>query len=415
MHYRIIEHLDHYNRIWRECSAQFPQLEYIDSVQKKQNALLLENKLKTLGEIGKTTNRLIARKQFVTGLRELLGAILGLNTNQLDVIFSQDSMSAAVRFMQLAREYDPDLPMTDIYQAARNVWAMTGLQYLFHQPVELTSSLFAYSLLYPYTDNYLDDPEISPNVKGNFNDRFGKRINGERVKPRNDHERRVFDLIGMIEGQWSRKSYPLVYESLIAIHIAQIKSVRLLDKKREDNVDVLSISLEKGGASVVADGYLVSGQLSREQEVFLFGYGAFLQLLDDIQDISRDRASGQRSLYTDAGTRGDLEMLTNKTFDFGRQVMVTLDDLNLNGRTGTMKSMMSETAVRMLVDAVGRSGQAYSPGYVTQMEAGSPLEYRVIGERRKKMAANPRMLDEFALMFTEPEGAQVLHAEAVMG
>lgn len=47
-------------------------------------------------------------------------------------------------------------------------------------------------------------------------------------------------------------------------------------------LETLTVYLAKGGASVLADGYLVAGKLTKDQEYFLFGYGAYLQLLDDI-------------------------------------------------------------------------------------------------------------------------------------
>jgi hypothetical protein len=38
-------------------------------------------------------------------------------------------------------------------------------------------------MLYPYTDNYLDDPEISRQAKASFNARFERRLAGGEAEP----------------------------------------------------------------------------------------------------------------------------------------------------------------------------------------------------------------------------------------
>ncbi|MFZ3106590.1 MAG: hypothetical protein WA105_04330, partial [Candidatus Hydromicrobium sp.] len=147
-------------------------------------------------------------------------------------------------------------------------------------PVELTPSVFAYSMLYPYTDNYLDNPHITSESKTIFSQRFQQRINGEKIVPGNTDEKNIFNLIGMIEEQYERSRYPKVYESLLAINHGQTKSIRLLDTSGSlKETDVLKICIEKGGASVLADGYLVSSSLTESQERFLFGFGAYLQMV----------------------------------------------------------------------------------------------------------------------------------------
>ena len=57
----------------------------------------------------------------------------------------------------------------DIFQAIRNVWIMNSIQILYNMEVKLTPSIFAYSMLYPYSDNYLDDANISVGEKVEFN------------------------------------------------------------------------------------------------------------------------------------------------------------------------------------------------------------------------------------------------------
>ena len=122
----------------------------------------------------------------------------------------------------------------------------------------VTPSAFGYSMLYPYTDNLLDDPAISEEEKSRVNERFGRRICGEALAPESDHERALWALFAEIESEHVRAAAPRVYESLEVIHRAQTRSVLLMRRDEPPYaIDVLGISLEKGGASVLADGYLV--------------------------------------------------------------------------------------------------------------------------------------------------------------
>jgi hypothetical protein len=121
----------------------------------------------------------------------------------------------------MARRFDPAITSEDIYQAGRNVWTANFLQLLLGMPVHVTPAIFAYSLLYPYCDNYLDDPAIPSATKLDFNERFRSRLAGASIAPRDRHERIISDLVGMIEAQFERAHYPQVFASLLATPCAE--------------------------------------------------------------------------------------------------------------------------------------------------------------------------------------------------
>lgn len=73
--------------------------------------------------------------------------------------------------------------MTGIIQAARNAWTACGLQPLLGVPLALTPSILGYSLLYPYSDNLLDDEDISNDTKLKFSRRFRRQLLGEKLSP----------------------------------------------------------------------------------------------------------------------------------------------------------------------------------------------------------------------------------------
>ena len=75
----------------------------------------------------------------------------------------------------------------------------------------VTPAVFAYSMLYPYTDNPLDNPEIDEATKRANSERLARRLRGARLEPVDANEHKVFRLVGMIEGQYPRSDFPEVY------------------------------------------------------------------------------------------------------------------------------------------------------------------------------------------------------------
>ena len=171
---------------------------------------------------------------------------LGFTAAQIDLILKYGFFDIAAEFARRARQFDPTISDEDIYQASRNVMTMNFFQMLLNLPVALTPSVFAYSMLYPYTDNYLDDPKIARDTKLSFNQRFRRRLLGEAIRPVNTHEKAICDLVAMIEGEFDRSAYPQVYESLLVIHAAQVRSLRLLHQATSPyEVDVLGITFPR--------------------------------------------------------------------------------------------------------------------------------------------------------------------------
>lgn len=330
---------------------------------------------------------------------------LGWQERHLEMLLSRGLTEATAQFTQMARRFDPTVSGADIFQANRNAWTAHGLQLLLGMPVQLTPAIFAYSMLYPYSDNYLDDPAIPIATKVAFNQRFSQRLAGEDVAPSNAHERNIWRLVGMIEGQFERAGYPQVFESLSAIHRAQVKSVGLL---RQDaapyEVDVLGISFEKGGTSVLADGYLVAGSLSAAQREFMFGYGAFLQLVDDLQDVHQDRKDGLLTIFSQSARRWTLDALTNRTFHFGAQVLQGLDGFDAPD-LAPLKELMRDSTALLLVDAVGRADRLYSRRYRRELETHSPFRFSALSKRRKKLGRQRVSLLRLIEAFATPDDA----------
>jgi hypothetical protein len=165
--------------------------------------------------------------QLLTRAKQAGRKIFHFTEEQLDCLEQLGVARVAGDFFRQARDFDPFLSFESIFQASRNVWTCNYLQTLLGLPVALTPSVFAYSMLYPVSDNFLDDTRRSLKDKIEFNDHFSAWLTGAQAIPACWDEEDVRDLVKMIEIQYSRRFYPRIYESLLAIHKAQIKSLKM--------------------------------------------------------------------------------------------------------------------------------------------------------------------------------------------
>jgi hypothetical protein len=269
---------------------------------------------------------------------------------------------------------------------------------LFGKPLHLTPSIFAYSLLYPYSDNYLDDPAVSSGSKAHFNERFGQRLEGDEPSPHDDREAIIWELVGLIESEYPRKSFPKVYEALLAIHSAQQQSVRQLHDPVRFRGDVAVLTITKGGTSVLADAYLAAGELSDEEARFAFDWGVVLQLGDDLQDFRSDRARGSCTLFTQTASHELLDRVTNRTFHFAQSVMKRLRLLATCSQS--LKDLLARSSRLLLIRSAAGIPEFYSRAYLEDLERHSPLSFEFLRDREKSLsrhsAASVRLFEKLS-------------------
>jgi len=379
---------DYFIRIWSQCEPYFPVFEKRYPVkEKKEREQYFEEFIEKL-------NNRANRRQFKSGSEEkltpqarfLFQSVFDFNEEQLDVIFSGEYKQITRDFFRMSRQFDPAVDPDDVFQACRNAWIMNGLQLIMGTKMELTPSVFAYSMLYPYSDNYLDDQVINRQVKIEFNKRFRKRLCGQDVKPRNDHEAMIFRLVEMIEGQFNREKFPKVYASLLAIQDAQSRSLHLLDPEDDLRSEkILHISFEKGGTSVLADGYLVAGDMPPVLERFCYGFGVYLQLLDDMQDVKEDSEAGQQTLFSAQYEKKTRDAVAARTFHFGQRVFELLDSFE-GYKVPVYKSLIKKSVETMLLETILLSGSCFSPGFIKKTEHYSPLSIAYLKKRRSRLS-----------------------------
>ena len=316
-------------------------------------------------------------------LQDFGAARLGWPAGYRRLLFAEDFYASARAFARDARALFPDLPLPSLWQALRNVLIGNSLQMLLDRPVALGPGLFAYSMLYPLTDNLLDDPEVPALAKRGFNERFGRRLAGRPVTPRGMRETQAFDLVARIEGEFPRRRFGEVHESLLAIHRGQVRSLEQQNDPRLPDAALLAISCEKGGSSVLADLYLVAGRPSAEEERFAFGYGVFLQLLDDLQDVGPDLEAGHQTVFTRAARRGPLDEPTGR---LARYIERVLDgEANLAGpELAERKDLIRRNCQTLLVGAVADQQARFTRRFRRRLEGMWPLSLRALRRLRRR-------------------------------
>jgi hypothetical protein len=374
--------------IWDHSPSDFPLFKTAYSSHEKRiredifteyNAKFKEFQQQNRETAGKTDIHV-----FFGALKKFMKNVYNYSDDALAIVMHPDFIESTKQFYREAHIFDSRLKNEEIYQALRNVWIMDGLQLLMGQKVALTPSILAYSLLYPYTDNLLDDPSIPANDKIAFNRRLQDRLQGLSEMENGYQEMKISALIGRIEEQFPRNAYADLHQSLQAIHQAQIRSLALSDKNQSLSHDeILSISFDKGGSSVLADGFLVSGIPEPLVQHFFFCFGVWLQLADDLQDIKEDILSGTQTLFTHTKDPKYLVSLTNRTFHFGRSILEDIKfcpaDINIR-----FKEVILHSLELLMIQCIGLNHTFFPSDFCAEIEQFSPVSFRFLRENRKK-------------------------------
>ncbi len=293
--------------------------------------------------------------------------------NETFVLLTED-------FTRRAREFDPEIPDDSMLQALRNVWVFCSLQRLAGRDLRLTPSAFAYSLLYPYTDNVFDDNRLSSFEKNHFANRVALRLNGNESRAADTNEERVFSLVGMIEEEFPRSAYPLVHQSLDAIHRAQQKSTAQQSGIHEDAM--LPLTLEKGGTSVLADAFLASAVTDENWFDVSFSYGCILQLIDDLQDADVDCRHQSKTLFSTTYSPLALQNLTTHLLGFMYSTVAGWTSL-CSAAQVRLKGFMRDSCQVLILEAIARRSANFPPAFLNRLERHAPTRMTFLATLRE--------------------------------
>lgn len=382
-----------YIKLWWDTDKCFPG--FVQEITFKEKILrekhmnkFLNDLFSHLKECPKDVAQRASWKNTLWSMIKNFGHSCGFTEDEINGDFSKSLPIITNKFICNVKEFDNTISLDKMVQALRNVWIMNILQVLFNIKVEYTPSVFAYSMLYPYTDNYLDSTEISLQDKKLINERFKQRLEGEEINPSNSYEEALFRLVSTIEGQYPRTSYGDVYESLLCIHDAQCNSLtqqKGLTSPYEK--DILGISTEKGGTSVLADAYLVNGTLSKPEADFMFAYGTLLQFCDDLQDAKEDLTNGHMTIFSQTAGKWPFDNITNALFDFSNKI-VDLDECFISEESYKMKNFLKKNLTSLIFEAISQNYNLYSKEYIKSIEKYYPFRMSYTRKLYKKIKNN---------------------------
>lgn len=396
----VQDYIQHFSEIWSNSSDKFPEFSRCysndEQLERENNFERFQKKIGEMQSRGKIQQlRNAPDKSFFPVFKSFLQTVFDFEPEHLNIILSEEFKNVSKDFFYKARDFGPELSSENIYQGLRNVWIMNGIQLMMQLPVKITPSVFAYSMIYPYSDNLLDAPTISPKEKWKFSDRFNLRLHGEEIAPQNETESQLFKLVSLFEMEYERTQFPEVYDSLYAIQHGQTNSLKMIKSNGLTNQQILHICFEKGGSSVLADGYLVGGKLTRQQEQALFGYGVYLQLLDDIQDVKEDVVADTKTMFSYLSDE-DLGKFVNKTIHFGRAALEEMKCFE-TPLSKTFLSLMNRSIETMIIESVGVNKSFYSSEFLDKLNCYSPLRFEFV--RMKKSQSKSQRLSLFRKYF----------------
>jgi len=381
------------SEVWAGCAVRsLPALPRFTRGEQRKREKAYDEGLRAVKREARRAPRTRAGR---VGMRERIVAVfpgfaaiaLGLEGESTQLL-TDSFLPMGTGLARWARAFDPTLSMADTIQACRNAWTCGGMQALLGQPMELTPATVAYSLLYPYSDNYLDQQGLRAADKLEFSRRFRLRLEGKQVCAQGAREVAIWALVQLIEEQYPRNGYPQVFRALLDIHQAQEDSIRQLKPGTGlmptiDLPELLRITCAKGGTSVLADAYLAQPWLTPEEVGFAFDWGVLLQLGDDLQDVREDLERGSVTLFTQAAARGvRLDDLVVQLLNFSDAVAWRMD--RLPHGTPSLKQLLRMSWRSLILMAVANAHQFFSPAFLRELETCSGFRFSFLRARNQK-------------------------------
>jgi len=396
---------------WRACDEHpisFPaqySLRDHESREIAYDAALREVELEARRLARNPGDRVAGEQRMIGSFARFAHYALGLEQEQI-ALLTDDFLPAGVEFARRARQFDPLISREDTVQACRNAWTACGLQPLLGVPSGITPSILGYSLLYPYSDNYLDATDVSAGAKLTFSARFRERLRGSIAPAANPREQAVWALVELIEREYSRAEFPDVFDCLLAIHQAQEDSVAQAGNRALSYAEVLGLSLAKGGTSVIVDACLARGTMNEDESRAAFAWGALLQLGDDLQDVADDLNRGSQTLFTHAVRRGELlDYLVLQLLSFCECASARLTRLPHGSQA--LKDLLKMSWRSLILGAVAEAQAFFSPEFLRRAEQWSAFRFAFLRARRQKLAGRQGLYTSLFDLFVEQRSSRV--------
>ena len=397
---------------WESCNHSFPDfLIPVPEIKRQRNEVFMAKQLRNLQkQLRSYSNPLIPkriwRKHFLSLIHTILfqEPVIGIHEAFSNSTLN-DMQREFSRFFQSASSFDNVMGMSEIGQAARNYLVYDVFTEIHNLPHNMTPAIFGYSMLYPYTDNYIDNPDIPQEKKEKYNQMIADCIKEKSIFAKEPHFQKTCDLLNFVTHFYEKEERIDIQNGLLFMLDAQKKSLSQTHKSGQALLtkdEIFKISSYKGGISVLIDRFYVPKTLSPQDFVFYLSYGFFLQLADDLQDITEDRNTGRQTLFTYGSFEGyDMdaqkthnEKILNQLFHYLHSIMAEYPMSNPE-----LKSFIERNCHLLLLYSAFMTPENFHDAYLEQFVPFLPLSLAFILEQRKALnpfLQNPELKDIIA-------------------
>ena len=291
----------------------------------------------------------------------------------------------AKHFVNRVREFDGDLSLAQIWQSMRNYFIYAVIVEMQGEAQNARDPILAYSLLYPYTDNYIDDEQIAKPEKERYNRMIALKLKGQAVEPQNLLEEKTCRLLQMILEAYEGAKKQRIAETLLQLLEAQNLSIGQQQAEVTEE-QILEISIWKGSTSVLADYLFATTDWTEYEETFYLKFGFLLQLVDDLQDIEEDQKAERNTLMTVARNRKRLEQRVNRLLWFTWNVIREFEP-----RNPELKRFVLKSCVEISLLTAAMSPQFFSKRYLKALEPYLPFSLDYIKKMKKPERLNDNL------------------------
>lgn len=376
---------DRYLGLWQECRGEaLPDVICTTSRERERRRKRMLRSLRALTQEAaarhkRPDNREAWQARVLARVRDFGRSLFGLQGEDMEALFALAFLGAGGRFPVLASVAQPPLQNREILQAVRNIWVVHLAQFLLQQPIIFSPALFAYGMLYPVTDNYLDSSTVSGEEKLRTARRLAQRLAGKRGLAASAHERIVFRLVRSLEKERPRREWGSLYGALYRLQETQLSAiVQQAPGASLTREQLLRLSMDKGGSAVVCDGLLIRPHLDAGAHDMLYGLGTIFQLLDDLQDMKTDSKVGDRTLYSLALQEGNQAQMVVMLFRYVERVISHLKATRPFPATAHWDQIRSCLEL-LILEAVAGQRSCFDRAFLTALENRSPFPLSFLG------------------------------------
>ena len=370
---------NHVIALWNKTPEHFPGylLEYSEEQKNKNEEMLIfyqkafQKKAKCFST--DLEKQQVWRNEIWNLVHEFMGReqVLGISQYMSPDLFGAFEEQAKV-FVRKTRAFDRELLLPQIWQGIRNFFIYAMIQDFLGHKQNCIDPVFSYSLLYPYTDNFIDDPGQNRDQKAKYNHMIEEVLHGKSVNPDTSVERKTVLLLQKIQDYYSGDKKKEIENLLLLMLKAQEESIRQgaghhLEKPISEE-ELLKILSFKGGISVLNDYAFHVGELDETEAAFYLAFGFLLQLSDDLQDFVEDEQEHCQTLMVRAKQNGKLEKTVNRLLHYIWHVIT-----DYQPRNKRLKEFAIKNCVQMVLLTVGTHREAFSEAYLKEIEKHLPV------------------------------------------